>query len=84
MTPEGKTALCLALALATAALFRVLVGRRRQAWFRRFTPKSPVSAKGAFGDALALGTPRTLKGAAAACALALACALEAAAVWLLL
>lgn len=84
MSPEGKTALCLALVFATAAVFRALVGRRRDAWFRRILSKSPIAAKGAFGDALALGMPRTLKGAAVACALALSCALESAAVWFLL
>ena len=84
MSPEGKIALCLALVFTTAAIFRALVGRRRDAWFRRILSKSPIAAKGAFGDALALGMPRTLKGAAVACALALSCALEAAAVWLLL
>ncbi len=84
MASEGKIALCLALAFATAALFRALVGSRRDAWFRRVSLKSPIAAKGAFGDAMALGTPRTRKGAAVACALALMCAIEAAAVWLLL
>jgi hypothetical protein len=84
MAPEGKIALCAALVFSTAVLFRVLVGPRRDAWFRRFSAKSPVSAKGAFGDSLALGTPRNVKGAAVTLALAAACALEIAAVWILL
>lgn len=52
----------LGLALFTTILVRFLISDKRDKWFRRSQPKSPLMVKGALGDFLALGYPVTWQG----------------------
>ena len=84
MDPQGKILLALLLALLTAAIFRVIVGKRRDSWFKRSLPKSIITVKGTFGDAFALGVPKTFHGLMVTIALIFAVGSEIAAVCYLL
>ncbi len=84
MDPQGKILLALSLALLTSAIFRAIVGKRRDSWFKRSLPKSLITVKGTFGDAFALGVPKTFQGLMVTCALLLMVGSEIAAVCYLL
>ncbi len=76
MTPAGKIFLCLVLSLATAIIIRILLGKKRDLWFERKVPKSFITMRTKLSMYVAIGTPKTVQGAAVACILLAAVTLE--------
>ncbi|MBU3826119.1 MAG: hypothetical protein IAA31_01295 [Candidatus Anaerobiospirillum merdipullorum] len=58
-----KIIICLVIAFATTFIVRFMVGKKRDLWFARSRSNFLLTMRGALGDYLALGYPKTWTGA---------------------
>lgn len=62
MSPNIKIIICFIAALITAAIVRVLLGDKRQQWFKQQLPKSVITLRTKMSVYLAIGYPKTWQG----------------------
>lgn len=62
MSPVSKIALCFCIALITAFIARIALGKRHDLWFKRQIPKSIITLRSQISMYLAIGTPTCKQG----------------------
>ena len=62
MSPATKIIICFIAALTTAAILRLILGKKRELWFKRQIPKSVITLRTRLSMYIAIGSPKTWQG----------------------
>lgn len=81
MSPAAKIAICFCVALLTAFIARIILGEKRNLWFKRQVPKSIITLRSQISMYFAIGTPTCRQGFIFSSALIAVIIFEIAIIW---